>query len=201
MLPSDVAPQAAPPTPLKPPIFGQAFGGHELITGIADVEARFPKAWTQFGVPVFRRLGAEHLLHRHPAIDVYRMFPQVQPDPRTTQRVDEWVAGLGSAEFSERQASQQALAGMGRPAVLALMRVDPSTLSPEQSERRRKLLSDDDWQPIAEEYAAARMISRCCWIVSMTMTPPFELRQSSPSKHGSVASSILTSISIQARAV
>lgn len=154
-LPTSVAPQGWS-NPAGPTPFGEAFSGHDLITGIADVESRFPLAWVRYGVPIFRRLGAEHLLHRHPAVDVYRMFPQVQPDSRTVGHVDELVSGLGSASFSERQAAQHTLRAMGRPAVLALMRIDPSTLSPEQIERRRKLLSDDDWQPITEEYAVAR---------------------------------------------
>lgn len=154
-LPPDVAPKGWTNSHTSPDL-SKAFVGHETITGITDVESRFPQAWTQYVMPLFCRLGAEHLLHRHPAVDVYRMFPHIQPNSGTARRVEELIAGLGSAAFSERQAAQQALGAMGRAAVLALMRIDPSTLSPEQAERRRKLLSEDDWQPINEEYAAAR---------------------------------------------
>ncbi len=132
-LPASAAPQGWS-NPAGPTPFGEAFSGQELITGISDVESRFPLAWLRYGVPIFRRLGAEHLLHRHPAVDVYRMFPQIQPDSRTVGRVDELVTDLGSAAFSERQAAQRMLVAMGRRATLALMRIDPATLSPEQVE-------------------------------------------------------------------
>ncbi len=122
-----------------------------------EFQTKHPLVWERQGLPVLRRLGAGHLMHRHPAIEVYRTFDSIMPDSKAAGQVSRLMDALGSSEFADRQAAELSLRQMGRAAILPLLRVDRAALSPEQSDRWRRLLAADDWRPFAGEVGAARI--------------------------------------------
>ena len=84
------------------------------------------------------------------------MLDQIEPAPEIAHRVDDLLAELGSASFADRRSRQLALRQLGRPAILPLLRCDPSSLSPEQADRVHELLTADDWQPIDADASTAK---------------------------------------------
>jgi len=131
------------------------FTVREDISDLLQIKTSYPQAWSHYCAPLLRRLGAGHLLHRHPAADVYRVFDRIEPGAEIAQRVDDLISSLGSASFADRSGAGDALQQMGRNAILPLLRTDFATLSPEQTDRVHRLVFADDWQPIALDPAAA----------------------------------------------
>ena len=100
-------------------------------------------------LPVLRRLGAARA-----ASDVYRVFDQVSADPAVTKRVMPLLAGLDSDDSAVRDAAAAGLKAMGRPAVLACMRMDQASLSPEQRGRLAGFYAAEGWMRVADVEAA-----------------------------------------------
>lgn len=102
-------------------------------------------------VPVYRQLGAGR-----PASDVYRVFDRIPADPAVTRKVLPLVARLDAEDAADREAALRALGAMGRPAVLATLRLDPAALSAEQRSRLGALWAADGWVHHPDLTAAAR---------------------------------------------
>jgi len=98
---------------------------------------------------VFRQLGPGVA-----ASDVYRVFEQIPADPKVARQVIPLVARLAASDAAERDAALAALRAMGRPAVLATMRIPASELSPEQAERLASFHASDGWCHIPDIEAA-----------------------------------------------
>ncbi|HYO11248.1 MAG TPA: hypothetical protein VER17_19950, partial [Tepidisphaeraceae bacterium] len=91
-------------------------------------------------VPLLAELGRGDLLRPRPG-DVYRAFPSIPPDPKVSRQVRDLLPALDSTESTERDAAVAKVEALGAPALLAVARLDPSELTPEQSSRLGALLA------------------------------------------------------------
>jgi hypothetical protein len=105
------------------------------VENIAELRKRYPTFVQTTLSAVMRRVGLRGFVRRHPAGEVYRAFPSVQPDPAAAAKVAAILPKLGSTKPREREAASDAIEEMGRPAVLAVLRLDRTTLTPEQNAR------------------------------------------------------------------
>ncbi|HEX2972808.1 MAG TPA: hypothetical protein VHP11_10775, partial [Tepidisphaeraceae bacterium] len=89
--------------------------------------------------PILQKLAQKNVLGLG-AGDVYRLFDGIRPDPTVMQRLEKLLPRLDSDSVRERQAATEELKKLGRPGVLAAMRQDVSTLSPEQRSRLERFI-------------------------------------------------------------
>ncbi len=111
----------------------------ELIEA-GQIANRAPNLFDKYLLPVMRQLGPAT-----PAGDVYRVFDQIPADREVTKKVLPLVAKLDAAEASTRDAALAELRRMGRPAILATLRIEFSALSPEQSSRLSAFRASEGW--------------------------------------------------------
>jgi hypothetical protein len=101
--------------------------------------------------PVLRRIGAAR-----PASDVYQVFDQIPADPAVKKKLRSLLIDLESPDATAREAAVNAIKALGRPGVLACLRTNPSTLSPEQLGRLRSLYASEGWLHVTDFEAARR---------------------------------------------
>jgi hypothetical protein len=116
---------------------------------LAALSARAPSVMETYLMPVLRRLGPAR-----PACDIYRVFDQIPADREVVRRVRPLLGRLESGDPSVRDAAARSLKEMGRPAVLACLRIDPATLSPEQWNRLNAFFAADGWVRVTDVAAA-----------------------------------------------
>ena len=120
-----------------------------------QLKAEYPREVRKYLTPILRDLtGGRTPLQPAPA-DVYRAFDSIRPDPKVARQVEELLARLDSEVYAVRDAASKELAGLGAPAVLAILRRDMDDLSAEARNRiDRFLASRANLSP--EEAVAAR---------------------------------------------
>jgi hypothetical protein len=116
-----------------------------------QLATRVPNLMEKYLLPVFRRLGAGLA-----ASDLYRVFDQIPADAGVTRRVWPLVMKLDSPDGAERDEALKWLKAMGRPAVLACMRLEAEALSPEQRNRLESFYASQGWAHVADVEAARR---------------------------------------------
>ncbi|HEY7117756.1 MAG TPA: hypothetical protein VH475_14300, partial [Tepidisphaeraceae bacterium] len=119
------------------------------LSNLAELPTRSPTLLQGYVMPVLRRLGPGR-----PAVDVYRVFDQIPADPKVVRAVLPLIAKLDSDDSTTRDAAMTALKAMGRPAILACMRLDPAMLSPEQKNRLSAFYAAEGWLHVPEIEAA-----------------------------------------------
>jgi hypothetical protein len=110
------------------------------VETLAELRKKHPQFTQTVLAPLTRRLGLRGLVRHHPAAEVYRAFPSVRPDDEAVNRVRDLLPRLGAPRASVRERASAELDRMGRPAVLAVLRLDRSALSPEQNVRLEMFL-------------------------------------------------------------
>jgi hypothetical protein len=100
-----------------------------------------PKELRQFLFPLLREMCGKNVLAPR-AGDVYRAFAAIPADPQVAQKLAAILPALDADAPSERDAAAKQLNALGPPGVLAALRVDPSTLTPEQRARLDTLVQD-----------------------------------------------------------
>ncbi|HSI32343.1 MAG TPA: hypothetical protein VK986_02030 [Tepidisphaeraceae bacterium] len=120
----------------------------------SQLPTRVPNLYDRYLVPAFRQLGPGLA-----ASDVYRVFDQIPADPKVARAIVPLVGRLAVASGDERDAALAALRAMGRPAILATLRLDAATLSPEQRERLAGFQAADGWYRVPDLDAARRDMS------------------------------------------
>jgi len=112
-------------------------------SSFAELYSRHPDEFRRYVRPMIRKFAGEDPLAIK-AGDAYRLFPEIQPDPRVTAQVTELLSALDSPVSAERNRASQALARLGAPGVLAVLRMDRSMLSPEQRARLEEFVAAHD---------------------------------------------------------
>lgn len=121
------------------------------IADMRHLPTRVPNLMQQYLLPVLYKLGPAR-----PASDVYRVFDQVPPDPRVMQAVMPLVEKLDSMDSTVRDKALDAIRDLGRPAVLATMHLDGSSLTPEQKNRLAVYYASEGWYHVADVEAARK---------------------------------------------
>jgi hypothetical protein len=119
------------------------------VADFAQLTANAPGLVSDFLRPVLRRLGAAR-----PAADVYRVFDQIPADPTVKKKLRPLLIDLEAPDAAAREAAVDAIKALGRPGVLACLRTNPSTLSPEQQGRLRSLYASEGWLHVSDVEAA-----------------------------------------------
>lgn len=97
--------------------------------------------------PLLKLLSNDpHLLHPG-AADVYRVFDQVPADPLIAQTVRNIVPDLADRDPRLRERASSVLASLGRPGVLAALRMDRARLAPEPADRIAAFLAQHSTDP------------------------------------------------------
>src|SRR5262249_7041172 len=89
--------------------------------------------------PVLMQLTGEDLLQPGDA-DYFRAFDELAPDPKIAAQVADLLKALDAPAFEDREAASAALAKLGSPALLAVMRQDQAAMSAEQRARVNVLI-------------------------------------------------------------
>jgi hypothetical protein len=113
---------------------------------LSRLRLRYPQDVRKYVVPVLEHLGAADALVP-PAADVYRAFPQIAADPKVTTQVQELLAALDSVDPAERRRASAALEDLGRPGVLAILRMTQQDLSPQQRFALQSILAAHSNRP------------------------------------------------------
>lgn len=103
--------------------------------------------------PLVRKITGQSLLQPG-ASDVYKVFTQIQADPKVSGQIDALLPSLISSEAAEREKAAAQLAKLGAPGALAALRYDPSALAPEQQSRLDDLIQAHSRMVIDDPAAA-----------------------------------------------
>src|SRR5690606_29977938 len=93
-----------------------------------------PEEIRKYVAPLLATLNGFDVL-RPGAADVYRVFNEIPASPEMIQKVEELLILIGSPIPDQRTAGSKALAELGRPAVLAVLRMELAFLTPEERAR------------------------------------------------------------------
>lgn len=85
--------------------------------------------------PILHRFGQESAFAPDPLLAWQVFAEEWRGDPTLSQQVDKLLPSLGDRNFRRRDAAQEKLRQIGRPAAGVLLRLDRSHLSPEQNAR------------------------------------------------------------------
>jgi hypothetical protein len=99
-----------------------------------------PEQVRKYLEPPLRKITGRSLLKPGPA-DVYAVFENIRPDPAVARLVMRLLIQLDAESFKQREEASQALAKLGPPAVLAVMRLDRSMVSAEVNTRLATFLA------------------------------------------------------------
>lgn len=120
-----------------------------VASSFAELYARHPDECRRYVRPMLKRFAGEDPLAIK-AADAYRLFPELQPDPRVMGQVMELLSALDSPVAAERNRASQALARLGAPGVLAVLRMDRAFLTPEQHARLDEFIAAHDDRRFAD---------------------------------------------------
>lgn len=125
----------------------------------SDLQKMHPNAISEYLRPIFRDLGQDTALFGlADAIAWQVLSPLATVDPQIEQQVAQLVRQLDAEEARERESAGEALQQLGLPGVLALLRMDRSTLSPEQHARIDAIVAP--YQTLDAEQAKALRLDR-----------------------------------------
>lgn len=110
------------------------------LNDASQLATRAPELDKRYLMPILRRLGPAR-----PPSDTYRVFNQIPADPAVTRHVAAIVAELEAPGARQREAAFKKLQALGRPAILATLRIDRALLSAEQVSRLQSLYAADGW--------------------------------------------------------
>jgi hypothetical protein len=85
--------------------------------------------------PLLRTIAPSQNLLRPRAGDVYRVFTDIPADPEMTRKVAAILPGLEADSPAAREEASQNIEALGPAGVLALLRMDRSEWTPEQTAR------------------------------------------------------------------
>jgi hypothetical protein len=125
---------------------------------ITELQTRNPEEVRMYLSPLLRDLCGVDLLRPGPA-DLYRVFEQLPADPQVSRQVAQILPKLESASFAEREAASAQLLALGRGGLLAVMRVDPATLSAEQRARLADLVAQASRRTLSSPAAMKRDVN------------------------------------------
>jgi hypothetical protein len=134
-------------------------GGHGVqrsrefsATSVLDLQAQHPEEVRKYLAPALMRLAGKDLLGLG-ATDVYDAFTNIPANPSVVQTVMSLLPRLDADSSDQRDAASAELARLGAPGILAVLRLDRTTLTQEQksrcdaflnSERRRTFDNPDE---------------------------------------------------------
>jgi hypothetical protein len=129
----------------------------------AQLRERHPNEIEQYVRPLLAKLNMDYLLG--PAdVDMDQVFSDVAIDPTLLAKMKPLIADLDSDSPETREAASKHLADLGAPAIVVMLHMDLTSLTPEQSARivalcqGAKLLSDDE---IAAHRHDVAFLCRC----------------------------------------
>jgi hypothetical protein len=125
--------------------------------------AAHPEEVERYFAPLLRKISRANLLGPG-AADVYSIFPQIRADDGVVSRVEQLLPSLDSPDVGERERATRELSLLGRPAVLAAMRWDKATLSPEQAGRLQQLVESHRRrraQPAESAHGDLTLLTEC----------------------------------------
>jgi hypothetical protein len=111
-----------------------------VAPSFAALRLRNPREVEQFLRPLFTAMAQEAVFAPDPLVAFQVFAGRWGPDPDSRSRVEALVPVLGTGSFRDRERATTQLRQMGRPAVLALLRLDRSRLSAEQCLRADSVL-------------------------------------------------------------
>lgn len=120
------------------------------VTGedLFDLLLKKPQLVRQFLSPLVTELAGANLL-RPRAADVYRAFADIQPSEEEMNQMREILPRLDHEHRSVRDEASAKLDELGGPMVLTALRLDWSTLSPEQSGRLAEFIRKNSFGEIS----------------------------------------------------
>ncbi|MDB5296868.1 MAG: hypothetical protein JWO31_2851 [Phycisphaerales bacterium] len=98
---------------------------------VAELRAKHPREVRRYLLPLLGKV-ADDGWWRPGVADVYTAFEDVPADPAVAGVVQALLPDLDAADAPTRQAAATRLADLGPAGVLAVLRADPETLSPQQ---------------------------------------------------------------------
>lgn len=120
---------------------------------VSQLMSEHPKEVRKYLMPLLSKFGGGDLL-RPGATDVYRVFTQIPADPAVAEKLAAILTKLDSPDSFTRQTGSTELAALGRPAVLAVLRLGEASLTPEQRSRLDGFLSDHSHWAVKEPQQA-----------------------------------------------
>lgn len=119
------------------------------VTGqdLFDLLLKKPQLVRQFLAPLVTELAGANLLRPRPS-DVYRAFTDIQPGEEEINQMREILPRLDHEHRSVRDEASAKLDEIGAPMVLTALRLDWSTLSPEQSGRLAEFIRKNSFGEI-----------------------------------------------------
>jgi hypothetical protein len=111
-----------------------------VAPSFAALRQRNGREVEQFLRPLFTSMGQEAVFVPDPLVAFQVFAGRWGPDPDSRAQVEALVPALGTGGFRDRERATTQLRQMGRPAVLALLRLDRSKLSAEQCLRADSVL-------------------------------------------------------------
>jgi hypothetical protein len=151
----------AKPAGLQPPLNlslrpQQRWGGGPQVraSSFDELITTYPQEREQYLRPMLHELHQEDLLP--PAnLDSLQVFANDLPaDPQKEKQINDLVAQLDADSSDDRDTATQQLKDMQGDAILALMKLDRSTLSPEQSARVDSICRD--FKPLTSDEIQAK---------------------------------------------
>jgi hypothetical protein len=114
------------------------FGGADLLT----LWNEHQREVRMYLVPLLRTIQPRENLLRPRAGDVYRVFADIPADAEVIKRLAAMLPELESASPAAREAASRQIEALGGAGVLALLRMDRSEWTPEQSARLSGIVQD-----------------------------------------------------------
>jgi hypothetical protein len=117
-----------------------------------DLRRRYPIECARYLDPIFRAIGQESVFARVDPKLAWQIFADAfHPAPDVADTTRALVAELGSENFKQREAASAALAKLGEPAAIVLMRSDRNGFNDEQIARINAFLAA--FRPVPQEEA------------------------------------------------
>jgi hypothetical protein len=118
-----------------------------LAPTLLQLEAEHPQEVRKYLTPLLTRLTGKKLLEPGPS-DLYSVFHDIPADPKTTQAVTALLPRLDADAEADRDAASADLAKLGAPGILAVLRLDRSTLTQQQKSRCDAFVQSERHQTI-----------------------------------------------------
>ena len=114
-------------------------GAHITAATLGDLVAAEPRAARLYLASLLRRLCGRDPLLPGPA-DVYRAFPQIEPDPRAVEALRALLPELDHRDPRRREDAMRQLEALGPAGACAALRVPQDDLTPQQRLALRQFL-------------------------------------------------------------
>jgi len=121
---------------------------------LTELRRAHPEEVRNYLMPALMAVRAEDLLRPGP-VEVYRTFTEIEPSPRIVEQLTELVERMDSPASEERDAAERAIQKLGRPGILAALRLDLDNL-PAEPRSRLSLFLRQNTRWAIDDYAQAR---------------------------------------------